>query len=88
MTLEEILKLLRAQPFVPFIIRLSNNSVYTITHPEMILPTPTRLLVGIPAASIPHGGFSDYAIVSMLHIAELIPLNMPTVKSSAANGSN
>ena len=39
---------LRCEPFVPFVIRMSNGEVHEIRHPECVLVMKTRLIVYYP----------------------------------------
>lgn len=42
---EQILKLVRAQPFVPFIVDLAEDVSYVVPTPDHVFPTSPRLLV-------------------------------------------
>lgn len=88
MDLEAILNMLRNKPFVPFVIRLTNNSVYTITHPEMVMPVHQSLIVAIPGNGLPEGVYGGSTIVSQFHVAELIPIIKEVDPKSSTNGSN
>lgn len=58
---ESIRQLLRAQPFEPFEIRMSNGGTYAVRHPESVIPTGSRLIWVDPAADVIN-------ILSLLHI--------------------
>ena len=58
---DSIRQLLRAQPFEPFEIRMSNGDTYPVRHPENVLPTGSRLVWVDPAADIIN-------VLSLLHI--------------------
>ncbi len=78
MSRDDVLRMLRQQPFQPFRLRLSNGIVHEVSHPEMVLATPSSVIVGMPAQDAPLPAVSDYVIVSLLHVAQLEPLPMPT----------
>ncbi len=58
---ESIRQLLRARPFEPFEIRMSNGDVYPVRHPENAIPTGSRLVWVDPADDVVN-------ILSLLHI--------------------
>ena len=78
MPVEEILRHLRERPFVPFLIHVSDGSVYEVRHPDMVLPTARSLVIGLPA-NPEHGYFERAITVSTLHITRLETLgtNVP-----------
>jgi hypothetical protein len=47
-TPEELQAMLRAEPFQPLRIRLTDGTSYVITHPNLTLVTRLRLVIGIP----------------------------------------
>jgi len=72
MTLNTIRDLLRATPFSPFKVVMSNGEAYEIKHPEMAWLTTTNLLVGIDSTE--EGVPSRFKICALLHIASAEPL--------------
>jgi hypothetical protein len=36
MEIEEVVDAIRAVPFVPFLIRMSNDRIYVVDHPELV----------------------------------------------------
>jgi hypothetical protein len=36
MDIEEVIDAIRAVPFVPFLIRMSNDRIYAVDHPELV----------------------------------------------------
>jgi hypothetical protein len=74
MTPGEVLRRLPARPFTPFHIRLSNNTCYDITHPELCIAGRTYVDIGVP--DNPAEPIAARTItVALIHVAELIPLN-------------
>ena len=45
---EDILDLLRKQPFEPFRICMTDGRAYDVTHPELCLPGRNKVHVGVP----------------------------------------
>jgi hypothetical protein len=80
---EDILVELRRQPFVPLLLRLSNGREYTVRHPDLVFVGRSSINVGTPAPDLPAGVYDHYEIVSLLHLARIIP--MPTT-SPPKNG--
>lgn len=74
---EELIRRLKAQPFQPFRIRLSNGSVHEIRHPELALVSPYYVVLGVPAPDLPSPAISDLITVAMIHIAEIEPAASP-----------
>jgi hypothetical protein len=84
---EDVQSLLNEQPFVPFRVRLSNGNTSDVLHPDLVLTGRTSILIGIPAPDLPPNVYDRYTTVSLLHIAELIPLHDMTIPPPPANGS-
>jgi hypothetical protein len=73
MNAEAIREFLRAQPFQPFEVRLSNGDVHRVRHPEFGMLLKNVLIVGYPDSD-------RAAFCSLLHIAgiERVPSEQPT----------
>ena len=87
MMIEDVTSLLRAVPFQPFLIRMTNGSIYTITHPEMVMPLRLSLFVGVVASDLPPGRYDHGSIVSLMHISELIPIETMSRTQHENNGN-
>jgi hypothetical protein len=71
----EIRNMLNARPFVPFRIYLSNQHVYSITQPEMIMVTPRTTHIGIIRNAPAESNLYDAVdVVSNVHIVRLEPI--------------
>ena len=80
---DDILDMLRRQPFLPFRIHLSNGQTYDIRHPEIALVTRAAIVIGIPG-SAPSENYPDrYTVVAPIHInsIELLPVGAPSTTS-------
>ena len=63
-----LLCLLRAQPFRPFRLRLSNDTTYEIRHPDMAISTLSAVYVGVPTPGATTNAADDIVVVSLLHV--------------------
>jgi hypothetical protein len=80
MTLQDFQRLLKAQPFQPFKVHLSNGEVYEVRHPEMAFLMRTKLVLGLdPDKS---GYADDWAMISLLHVASIEPVQPRNRKSA------
>ena len=75
---DQILQLLRQRPFVPFRLRLSNGIVHEIRHPDLMMVSPSYLVVGVPASDATVPAITESVIVSLLHV-ELLANDVPLV---------
>jgi len=79
---EEIARLLQTQPFRPFRLRLTNDSLVEIRHPEIAIVTPSAIYVGVPAADgTPHAA-DDIEIISLLHVMKIENIHTPVPPDS------
>jgi hypothetical protein len=61
---EALVKLLRQQPFQPFVVQLSNGERFEVRHPEMAALLKSNLIVGRPDSD-------EYDVCSLLHISNV-----------------
>ncbi|MBA3314702.1 MAG: hypothetical protein H0T47_15625 [Planctomycetaceae bacterium] len=75
MGVTDVLTFLRAQPFVPFRVHMSDGRTFDIRHPDQALVARTRLVVGVGAG--PMTGVADHLEhLSFIHITgleEMVP---------------
>ena len=67
----EIRKLLSAEPFVPFVVTMSNGNAYRVGHPENAVLAKHFLVVVSGEEN------EDIDNLYLLHIASLSPENAP-----------
>jgi hypothetical protein len=80
----DVLEQVCRQPFVPILIRLSNGREYVVRHPDLIFVGRSTLHIGNPAPDLPPGVYDSTDIVSLLHVAQIVP--MPGVPAQDGNG--
>ena len=66
----DLLRLIRAQPFTPFRIYLSDGTVYQINHPELAMVGIASAIVAFPDEQRPEL-YSSWEIVDLRHIVRL-----------------
>ncbi len=68
---EEVIRLLRTQPFKPIRLRLSNGFTHDIRHSDMAIVTPSTVYVGIPHQGATAEVAEDIVIVSLMHVLQM-----------------
>jgi len=74
MTLEDLQRAVRARPFIPFHLRLTNGESLEVHHPEMCMPGARSTVTGMPSQTKPLPVIDSYSIVDLLHIVRLEPI--------------
>jgi hypothetical protein len=65
---EDILSFLRARPFEPFRIYMSDGSQYEIHHPELAIVERSKVIVGVPGPKGPEGPAERSVFCALDHI--------------------
>ena len=68
---EEMLEALRARPFRPLRIYVSDGAAYEIRHPELVTVSRTSAYVGVPERDQAPPAVEKHCIVDLLHITRL-----------------
>lgn len=68
----ELVKLLRKQPFEPFCLRLVDGRIFDVRHPEFMMVHRTSIFLFLSGRGEPP--FDDWVIFSPYAIATLHPL--------------
>ncbi len=74
MPLQDLIQMLRRQPFQPFRVHISDGSSYEVRHPELCMPGARSVLIGMPAVGIPELAYERYVDIALAHITRLEPL--------------
>jgi hypothetical protein len=69
----DLLRMLRAQPFVPFRMHISEGVVYDIRHPEMVIVMAAAAIVAFPDPANEEMA-SSWELVDLRHIIRLEPI--------------
>jgi len=72
---DDVLRLLRARPFQPFRISLSDGSQYDVRHPEMAIVSRSTVMLGVPGPRGLDGPVQDVVHCALVHITQLKPLD-------------
>jgi len=68
---DDVLQLLRARPFQPFRISLSDGKQYEVRHPEIAIVSRSTVLIGIPGSRGPDGPVEQVVTCALLHITRM-----------------
>ena len=68
---DDVLQRLRARPFQPYRIWLSDGEDYEIRHSEMAIVSRSTVLVGIPGPRGPEGPAERVVTCALLHITRM-----------------
>lgn len=79
---EQLLQVLRAQPFVPFRLTITGNRTFDVHHPDQVIAGRTFAVIGIPATNDPQGFTERTVTVAMLHVTSLELLRAPAEPAS------
>ena len=78
---DDALQLLRARPFQPFRISLSDGQQYDVRHPDIAIVSRSTVLLGIPGPRGSDGPVERVVTCALVHITRMEVLN------GAATGS-
>jgi hypothetical protein len=68
---DDVLQLLRAQPFRPFRISLSDGKEVEVRHPEMAIVERSTVFVAVPGPRGPEGPAERVVICALVHITRM-----------------
>jgi hypothetical protein len=72
---DDVLRLLRARPFQPFRVFLSDGSQYDVRHPEMAIVSRSTVMLGVPGPDGLDGPVEDVVHCALIHITQMKPLD-------------
>jgi len=79
---EDLLELLRAVPFEPFRLHLSDGAAFEIRHPDMAIVQRSKVIVAVPGRRGPDGPAERTANCALVHVTRTERLN-----GKSANGT-
>ena len=68
---ETIHRLLKAQPFQPFRLHLSNGRTHDVRHPELALIGKRDMVLGNPQPGSALPIYENFEIISLLHVNDI-----------------
>ncbi len=68
---DDVLHLLRARPFQPFRISLSDGKQYEVRHPEIAIVSRSTVLVGIPGSRGLDEPVEQVVTCALIHITRM-----------------
>jgi len=72
---EDILELLRARPFEPFRLYLSDGAVFEIRHPDMAIVQRSKVTVAVPGLEGPDGPAEHIVNCALMHVTHTEPVD-------------
>lgn len=76
----DIRNLVARRPFTPFRIITSDDTVYEVRHPELVMIGLSSVIIGYPSKEEPYA-YSRWDVVSMRHIIRLEPAEEPITEA-------
>jgi hypothetical protein len=76
MSASELLLVLRATPFRPLRLCMSDGTIYEVRHPELVIVALGTAVVGYPSPNFP-GAAERYDIVSLRHVVRIEFIDRP-----------
>jgi hypothetical protein len=77
---DDILQLLRAKPFEPFRIHLSDGSSFEVKHPELAIVERSKVIIGVPGPEGPNGPVERTIFCALVHINRVEPVDGATMR--------
>jgi hypothetical protein len=74
MPLQDLLQMLRRQPFQPFRVYVTDGSSYDVRHPYLCMAGARSVLIGLPADSSTEPVYDRYVNIDLVHITHLEPV--------------
>jgi len=72
---QDVREFLRAQPFQPFRLTLTDGRTYDVRHPELAMVGRSIMAVGVPSVGEDEPIFDRLVTVSLPHIIQAEPIN-------------
>src|SRR6516164_7494564 len=75
MNLQDMQDAIQRRPFGPFRLFISDGATYDVRHPELCVPGRREVFIGLTESTEPV--YDRFAIVDLIHITRLEPLDSP-----------
>jgi hypothetical protein len=72
---DDVLQMLRARPFQPFRLSLSDGQQYEVRHPDNAIVSRSTVLVAVPGPRGPDGPAERVVTCALVHITRMEVLN-------------
>ena len=72
---DDLLELVRAQPFEPFRVHMSDGAAYDIRHPDMVIVQRSKIIVAVPGPDGPDCPAERTVNCALIHISRTEMLN-------------
>lgn len=79
---EDLLELIRAKPFEPFRLYVSDGTVFEIRHPDMAITERSKIVVAVPGPDGPDGPAERTVNVALVHITRTEVMNGTSTTSN------
>ena len=77
MTMNDLREALRMVPFRPFRVFVTDGGTHDVRHPDLCMIGPRIAVIGIPPAGQNEAILERYAVVDLIRVTRLEPLEMP-----------
>jgi hypothetical protein len=84
MRAQDIVDLLRAEPFDPFTIWLSDGTKYDVHHPAFAIVGNSKITLGLPTNQSPDRPVERTVYVAIVHITLIEPIVRPAASQQSA----
>lgn len=74
MRAQDLVELLRAEPFEPFRIFMTDGTRYDIHHPAFVLVDMSKAMIGLPTDQSPDRPAKRTAYAALLHMVRIEPI--------------
>lgn len=86
MPIDELRNFLRARPFVPIRLALTDGRIFDVRHPEMLMLGARAIVIGIPREGAQDPIFEQSITVSLLHVLSTQQIEV-SMASQQGNGA-
>jgi hypothetical protein len=86
MTMNDLREALRLVPFRPFRVFVTDGGTYDVRHPDLCMIGPRIAVIGIPPAGQNEPILERFAVVDLIHVTRLEPIDGPS--SPTSNGES